>query len=323
MGGLEAARPLMVARCLFPDEAGRSIDQVLPVRGAISEWHTDPGMPMLGRFKRSRRALATESREAISKMGIDGRTCYFAGIVRQKNLFKSMYQWAGLRPGKVEHLLREFLSERYVTYVSRGGMRSDMQPLALILSQGYKRGLEWRGLPLGKTCYDICIYQQMIQDLQPRSVIELGTGLGASALFLADTCRSIGVPAKVVTLDRNADAVSEQVFDDESIEFIAGDVKDISELLTVEKLTGLPHPWLIIEDCHVHLQGIIDHLFPLMAADDYLVIEDIGHQPGGGRIIRKAIESLPAKSLMVDTFYTDLFGRNATCSPDSIFRKFA
>ena len=64
-------------------------------------------------------------------------------------------------------------------------------------------------------------------------------------------------------------------------------------------------------------------MFPLMETDDYLVIEDIGHQPSGSKIIRAAIESLPEKSLLVDTFYTDLFGRNATCSPDSIFRKFA
>ena len=41
----------------------------------------------------------------------------------------------------------------------------------------------------------------------------------------------------------------------------------------------------------------------------------------GSAQIETALQNVPKGTLMVDTFYTDLFGRNLTCSPDSIFRK--
>jgi len=58
-----------------------------------------------------------------------------------------------------------------------------------------------------------------------------------------------------------------------------------------------------------------------MASGDYLVIEDIGVDAVGSAQIETALRNVPKGTLMVDTFYTDLFGRNLTCSPDSIFRK--
>ena len=58
-----------------------------------------------------------------------------------------------------------------------------------------------------------------------------------------------------------------------------------------------------------------------MVTGDYLVIEDIGMYALGSQQISAALKDMPKGTLMVDTFYTDMFGRNLTCSPDSIFRK--
>jgi cephalosporin hydroxylase len=181
--------------------------------------------------------------------------------------------------------------------------------------------LKWRGIPLGKTCWDISIYQQLIQELRPKTLIELGTGLGGSALFFLDHCRMFGLGTRIITLDVNIDDVSPEMFKERAIEFIAGDIKDLAELMPAQRLRDLPHPWLIVEDCHNEIELIVSHLQPLMASGDYLVIEDIGVSADGSAQIEAALRNVPKGTLMVDTFYTDLFGRNLTCSPDSIFRK--
>jgi len=228
-----------------------------------------------------------------------------------------------LKAKAIEGVLRGFISDRYADHQERRayGLSQDCRPLNLLLSQGYKRGLAWRGIPLGKTCWDVSIYQQLLQELKPKTLFEFGTGPGASALFFHDHCRMFGLDTKVITLDVNPGGVSPVMLGQDEIEFIAGDVRDLSKLLPRERLERLPHPWLVVEDCHMHIPVIVGHFQPVMAADDYLVIEDAGLSPMGSLEIQMAIQAFPRGTLMVDTFYTDMFGRNLTSCPDSIFRK--
>lgn len=263
--------------------------------------------------------------DAAAQSGIDGRTSFFVGILRSNTaaVVHLLQETARLKSKRVEGVLQGFISDRYADHFERRahGLNYDCEPINFVLSQGYKRGLFWRGIPLGKTCWDIGIYQQLLQELKPKTLIEFGTGLGASALFFLDHCRMFGLDTKIITLDVNPDDVSPIALKDESIEFISGDAQDIANLLPLERLPELPHPWLIVEDCHKHVPLIVGHLQPHMAPGDYLVIEDIGLNSSGGQQIQVALRGLPPRTLMVDTFYTDMFGRNLTCSPDSIFRK--
>ena len=125
---------------------------------------------------------------------------------------------------------------------------------------------------------------------------------------------------RIVTCDRNDADVNKLLSEYNNIEFVQGDTKDVVSVFPLEKLQQLPHPWLIVEDSHQHVLSIVEHLYPLMESGDYLVIEDIGHQKEGTKTIRHVMETLPGGTFMVDSSYTDFFGRNATCSPDSIFR---
>ena len=267
--------------------------------------------------------LEALARHAIIKAGIDIRTSYFAGYLMSGSIIKRLHKATNLTKTQITRILKGFIAARFVDYSVRqkNKVAGDLSPITLILSQGYKRGLKWRGIPLGKTCWDISIYQQLIQDLKPKTIIEFGTGLGASSLFFLDHCRMLKLKTKIITLDINSEQVNPQLFKEKNIEFIKGDVKNLTKLLPTKNIKNLQHPWLIVVDCHSQIPLIVEHVEPHMKQGDYLIIEDMGLAAKGRRIIKKALSRIPKGSLVVDTAFTDMFGRNFTCSPDSIFRK--
>ena len=44
----------------------------------------------------------------------------------------------------------------------------------------------WRGIPMIKDCFDLIIVQQLLWEVKPQTVIEIGAYKGASALWAAD-----------------------------------------------------------------------------------------------------------------------------------------
>lgn len=268
-------------------------------------------------------ALEEDCRRAFVRAGIDGRTSYFASCLKTSERFRQFQSSMKFDSAQTERLLDGFLSDRFADYFERrvNGLETDCSIMNFIMSQGYKRGMTWRGIPLGKTCWDVSIYQQLLQELRPRTVIEFGTGPGASALFFLDHCRMFGVDTQVISLDANPRDINPALQIESKIELVAGDAKDLKRLLPSERLRDLPHPWLVVDDCHAHLGIMLEHVLPFMKVGDYFVIEDIGMNPRRWEEISTVLRSVPKGSLSVDTSYTDMFGRNLTSSPDSIFRK--
>jgi len=58
----------------------------------------------------------------------------------------------------------------------------------------------WLGVQTEKCPTDLWIYQEIIQDLKPDVIIEAGTFLGGSALYLASICELVG-NGKVISID--------------------------------------------------------------------------------------------------------------------------
>src|ERR1019366_3124663 len=63
----------------------------------------------------------------------------------------------------------------------------------LVMSQGAFDCMQWKGMPLFKTVYDFSIYTMLLWALKPATIIELGSGTGASAVWLADLAKSFGL----------------------------------------------------------------------------------------------------------------------------------
>jgi len=181
----------------------------------------------------------------------------------------------------------------------------------MTMSQGTFECMHWKGMPLFKTVYDFSLMSMMIWDVKPKTIIELGSGTGASAIWMADLGKLFMLNCKVFSMD-----ISKPELEAEGVEFIKGDCNFINEHFPESILHELPHPWIIIEDAHVNLLGVINHFTPYLRAGDYLIIEDSRVEKTD--ILRKWA-SINSKRFKVDTKYTDFYGRNATCSPDSIF----
>jgi cephalosporin hydroxylase len=58
----------------------------------------------------------------------------------------------------------------------------------------------WRGVPVYKCPLDLWIYQEICHEVKPDLIVECGTCLGGSALYLASICEDIG-HGQVLTID--------------------------------------------------------------------------------------------------------------------------
>ena len=181
----------------------------------------------------------------------------------------------------------------------------------MTMSQGTFECMHWKGMPLFKTVYDFSLMTMMLWEVKPKTIIELGSGTGASAIWMADLGKSFALNCQVLSMD-----INKPELEAEGVVFIKGDCNTIDDYFPKSILDELPHPWIVIEDAHVNLQGVINHFTPYLRVGDYLIIED-------SRVDKMDIlqkwASENSKKFKVDTKYTDFYGRNATCSPDSIF----
>jgi cephalosporin hydroxylase len=119
---------------------------------------------------------------------------------------------------------------------------------------------------------------------------------------------AFGETPRVLSVDLTAPAIR-----DPRITFIEGDCEAIERVFDEGTLAAAAHPWLLIEDAHVNVFGVLDFFHPRLAPGDYVVVED---SDGKRDEIARFLARYP-QCYAVDTYYTDFFGRNATCAPDS------
>jgi cephalosporin hydroxylase len=180
----------------------------------------------------------------------------------------------------------------------------------LLTCQGAPSLMRWRGIPLMKNVFDFAMYPMLIAELRPQTLFEVGSGLGASALWFADHLTFCGVQGRVYSVDRIKAEVQHP-----GVEYSAGDCSDPECLFDAELLHTAPHPWLIVEDAHHNVGGVLEHFHKYLSPGDYLVVED-------SDVKRETLRRFVAAhrgAYLVDTRFTDNFGRNATCAADSIF----
>lgn len=220
------------------------------------------------------------------------------------------------------HRLRQFLDRwrqcRFVDYARREQSGTHYHPRfgtefgadVLLTCQGAPSLMRWRGIPLMKNVFDFAMYPMLIGELRPHTIIEIGSGLGASALWFADHLVMNGIDGHVHSVDRvRAEAAHPHVT------FHQGDCADPARLFEPGLLQAAPHPWLVIEDAHHNVAGVIEHFHTFLEPGDYLIVED-------SDIKREALRGFVGAhpgDYLVDTRYTDNFGRNATCAADAIF----
>lgn len=215
--------------------------------------------------------------------------------------------------------MRRRSGDRFVTWRERQRMMAELDGELirgtelgfrhLLYSQGAGAVFRWRGLPCFKSVYDLAIYAMLIDELRPGTIVELGSGSGASALLFADLCACTGLQTQIISIDKIPAAIS-----DPRISFIHSECARWLEE-TAKSKSGFRRPVLMIEDFHDDVTGFFANMDAILEADDYLVIEDSSPKQ---EQIAKAIADRP---YLVDTKYTDFFGFNCASAINSLFVK--
>jgi cephalosporin hydroxylase len=180
--------------------------------------------------------------------------------------------------------------------------------------QGAPSLMRWRGTPLMKNVFDFAMYPALIAELRPRTVFEVGSGLGASAIWFADNLAFNGVAGRVHSVDRVKPGLEHP-----QVKFYQGDCSAPDTLFDSNVLQSEPHPWLVVEDAHNNVAPVLERLHAFMLPGDYLVVEDSDVK----RQVLSEFTAAHSGDYRVDTRFTDYFGRNATCAADSIFIRVA
>jgi cephalosporin hydroxylase len=198
--------------------------------------------------------------------------------------------------------------KRYVPFADRPNT-SSIPIDSLLMSQGVKDCNSYQGIPMGKSVYDYALYPMIIWESKPATIFEIGSGEGASAMWMADICNSYKLNTHVISIDIEVPDVFH-----EGVWFSQGDITDFNKtILSTHFLCASAHPWIIVEDAHVNTNELMKYIAPYMVKGDYMIIEDTRGKKGSTLEV--------PETLLVDTYYCDYFGRNATSSVNTILRK--
>lgn len=181
-----------------------------------------------------------------------------------------------------------------------------------------------------KSPFDVVLYMQLIGRLKPRSIIEIGSREGGSALWFHDTAAAWGPGAQVVSVDLSPPQPAENTH----IAFLKGDAQKLEECLTDELLASLPHPWLVTEDSRHDFDtcsAVLEFFDTRLLSDDYIVIED-GVVQFLAEEQYRSFDNGPNRAVAaflmergidfeIDTSLCDHFGYNVTYNPNGWLRR--
>jgi cephalosporin hydroxylase len=159
----------------------------------------------------------------------------------------------------------------------------------------------------------LAIYQQMLQDKKFKTIIEVGTYEGGSALWMEDINKMIGNDCIIYTLDVDSSMV--KIPKDSSIIYKHFDVNNIKSL----KFEVINHPVLVIEDAHVNIAEVLEYFDNILKDGDYLFVEDTIDDEKYN-IFSNFIKD---KEYLVDANYCDMWGYNNSYNLNSILKKVA
>lgn len=138
----------------------------------------------------------------------------------------------------------------------------------------------WFGVPIGKCPPDLWIYQEIMFETRPDVIIECGTGIGGSALYLAQHCDLMG-NGRIITID-----IAEQPNrpDHERITYITGSSIAPQTLQRIKELIISTDKVLVILDSDHSKNHVLQELnsySELVTLGSYIIVEDtiIGGHP--------------------------------------------
>lgn len=150
-------------------------------------------------------------------------------------------------------------------------------PLAQVLSVIQTRIIRestYFGIKALKSPLDYWVYQEMIVELKPDVIIEIGNKSGGSTLAFAHLCDLLG-KGRVIGVDLTHGAIPGEVKAHPRITLIEGDACDSFDI--IQGLIGTDERVLVIEDSshsYENTLNILNKYSSLVKLGDYVIVED-------------------------------------------------
>jgi cephalosporin hydroxylase len=130
----------------------------------------------------------------------------------------------------------------------------------------------WLGTPVLKCPLDLWVCQEIITEVRPSLIVEMGTYKGGSALFFAHLCELLGA-GRVITVDRVPATVPEH----ERITYVRGSSVASESIARVSAEIDSRGPVLVVLDSHHSRDHVLTELrlyADLVTIGSYLIVED-------------------------------------------------
>lgn len=149
------------------------------------------------------------------------------------------------------------------------------------------------GIGVMKSPNDLWMYQTLLNDWRPKTVIETGTYQGGSALWFAFCMEALGIDGRVWTID----AEDHRKCNHPRITFLEADSTD-PEMVEALK-PEIEYPLLISLDSDhsaEHVRKEMELFAPLCRVDDWLIVEDTNISWGGQQV--DVAEGMPVEEYL-------------------------
>jgi cephalosporin hydroxylase len=200
---------------------------------------------------------------------------------------------------------------------------SDIPYELLMKIQQGTMAYRYRGLPLLKNPFDLALYPMLLECAQPRTLVEIGSYGGGSAIWFAEQLPGM----RVLSIDLQPPDVTH-----DAVTFLRGDARDLGAVLTDDVMQSIARPLLVVEDSSHFADttgAVLDFFDRWLLRDEYIVIEDgiltamrVADAYDGGPL--RAIHEFLARTgdrYEIDRALCDYFGRNVTWNVDGYLRR--
>ncbi|MGB3534838.1 MAG: CmcI family methyltransferase [Microcoleaceae cyanobacterium] len=186
----------------------------------------------------------------------------------------------------------------------------------------------YRGISMIKNPFDFALYPLLIWNLQPKTIIEIGSKNGGSAVWFGDLINNFNLNSHIFSID----IVQVKEVEHERVTFIEGNGRKLENILSSDWINQLPRPLLVIEDAdHTYetSHAVLNFFHPYLQLGDYIIIEDgiisdltqdSTYNSGPHRALKQFLSQYQG-DYEIDQNYCDFFGYNLTWCTNGFLKK--
>jgi cephalosporin hydroxylase len=187
----------------------------------------------------------------------------------------------------------------------------------------------YKGVPTLKCPFDMALYSQLLWREKPRTIFEIGSASGGSALWMSDQLKTFGIDGRIHSLDIKPVPITPP----DNVTFYTGDVAKIADIFPSDWIEQQPRPFLVIDDgphSRTSAGMVLKHFAPHMLSGEYILIED-GIVTALGDDSKFKLDGGPMQAVHdflksgapfeIDRSYCDFFGHNVTWNVDGYLRR--